>query len=162
MPPLETPPEVDYRMHIKYFEDFVVGEEEVIPAEYLVTRDEIIEIASRWDPQPFHLDEEAARDSMFGGLIAASSHVFGICSWMGNHMDHKSAALAALGFDELRLPNPVRAGDRLTATATCLEKRESRSKPDRGIVTSEMVLRNQRGEIVVTLKSTAMIAKRPS
>jgi acyl dehydratase len=147
---------------IKYFEDFQVGGEEVIPAEYLVTKDEIIEVAKKWDPQPFHIDEKAAERSGFGGLIASSPHVFAIYAWLGNQLQDRAAALAALGFDELRLPNPVRAGDRLSCTARCIDKRESRSKPDRGIVWSESVVTNQHGEIVLSAKSTAMIAKRPT
>jgi acyl dehydratase len=147
-------------MEMKYIEDFVVGEEEVIPAEYLVTKEEIIDTAKKWDPQPFHIDEKAAEESLFGGLVAASVHVFGICSWMGIHMERKWAALAALGFEEFRLPHPVRAGDRLKATSRCMSKRESKSRPDRGIVTSKMTLENQEGEAVVTLTSTSIISKR--
>ncbi len=98
---------------------------------------------------------------MFGGLVAASAHLFAISSWMATKMPHVTAAVAALGFDELRIPNPARAGDRLSASAVCLSKRESKSRPGIGIIESRMEMTNQRGEIVFQIKSTFMVAKRP-
>jgi acyl dehydratase len=150
-----------HSMKIKYFEDFVVGAEEHFDGEYLMTKEEIIEVAGRWDPQPFHLDEAAAADSVFGGLVAASAHIFAISSWMATRLPYRTAAIAALGFDEIRLPNPARVGDRLSAVSKCVGARESKSKPDRGIIQSEMLLKNQNGETVMSIKSTFIVAKRP-
>lgn len=147
---------------IKYFEDYRVGAREPLVGEYELTRDEIIEVGRRWDPQPFHLDEQAARSSVFGGLVAASAHLFAISSWMSTKMPHRTAAVAALGFDELRIPNPARVGDRISASAVCLSKRESRSRPGIGIIQSRMELKNQRDEVVLSMKSTFMVAKRPT
>jgi len=147
---------------IRYFEDYVVGEEQPMPGEYRLSRDEIVEVGRRWDPQPFHLDEEAAADSVFGGLVAASAHLFAISSWMATKMPHRTAAVAALGFDELRIPNPARVGDVITATARCVSARESRSRPEVGIVRSEMTLRNQDGLVVLSMYSTFMVARRPA
>jgi acyl dehydratase len=148
-------------MRVKYFEDFEVGSAERFEGEYVLSRDEIVEVGRRWDPQPFHVDEEAARSSIFGGLVAASAHLFAVSSWMATRMPYRTAALAALGFDEVRMQNPARVGDRLSATATCIEKRLSRSKPDRGIVRSLMQIRNQRDEVVMSLQSTFLVACRP-
>ncbi len=69
-------------MAIKYLEDYVVGEEVKIPAEYVVPKDEVIAIATKWNPQPYHIDEEAAKASIFGGLTASAAHVFSIYCWL--------------------------------------------------------------------------------
>jgi len=147
---------------VKYFEDYEVGEAERLEGVYPLTRDEIVEVGRRWDPQPFHLDEKAAESSVFGGLVAASAHLFAISSWMATRMPHRTAAVAALGFDDLRIPNPARVGDRISATAVCVAKRESKSRPELGIIQSQMELRNQREEIVLSMKSTYMVLKRPA
>jgi len=147
-------------MEVKYYEDFEVGAEEEFLGSYRMTKEEIIEVGRRWDPQPFHVDEEAARDSVFGELVAASAHIFAVSSWMATQMPRKTAAIAALGFDELRMHHPARVGDLLSAVSTCLTKRVSRSKPDRGIVQTHMTLKNQRDEPVMSVKSTFIVARR--
>jgi acyl dehydratase len=147
---------------IQYFEDFVVDEEQQFQGEYELTSDEIVEIGRRWDPQPWHTDEAAAKDTLYGGLVASSAHLFAITSWFGTNMPKHTAALAALGFDELRIHAPGRVGDRLHATARCIEKRASRSKPDRGIVISRMELLNQNDELILSMCTTFMVARRPT
>lgn len=146
----------------KYFEDFEVGGEIPFRGTYELTEAEIIEVGKRWDPQPWHIDVEAARASLFGGLVAASAHLFAVTSWFGQRAPSKTATVAALGFDELRLTNPGRVGDRLSATAVCIDKRESKSKPDRGIVRSRMTLKNQDGDTVLSMVTTFLCLKRPA
>src|SRR5215475_4859882 len=86
---------------------------------------------------------------MFGGLTASGAHTFAILILLMYRLHPKQRTLAGLGFDELRLPNPVRPGDELSLEVTLLEKRESKSKPDCGILRRQVVLRNQNGETVL-------------
>ena len=119
-----------------YFEDFEVGDSRKA-GPYLVSKAEIIQFAKQHDPRPFHIDEEAATRSVFGGLSASAAHTFAIFIFLTDKGQPPLRALAGLGWDELRLPNAVRPGDELDYEATVLEKRESKSRPDTGI------LRNQ-------------------
>jgi acyl dehydratase len=150
-----------FLMKIKYFEDIEVGAEDTNGVVYAVTREDVIEFARRWDPRPFHLDESAASASIFGGLVACSAHVFSIFSWFSTQGETRTASLAALGFDEVGLHAPVRPGDRIHCSMKCLEKRESRSKLDRGIVRFGAVLSNQDGTAVFSAIANILVAKRP-
>ena len=143
-----------------YFEDFEAGS----VAEYgpkLVTREEIIAYASEFDPQPMHLDEEAARASMLGGLAASGWHTCAIamrmmCDWFV--LD--SASMGAPGVDEVRWLKPVRPDDTLTLRRTVGETRVSKSRPEAGFVRFNYELLNQAGETVMTLMTPAMIGRR--
>ncbi len=143
-----------------YYEDYIVDENIDIPVTYSVTKEEIVEMASRWDPQPFHIDEEAANNSMFGGLVASSAHIFPIFVWLGQQGGRDVAALSALGFDKMRLHAPLRPGDQISYQYHCVEKRLSKSKPHCGIVRSVSTMRNQRGEKVFTIEVVSLIATR--
>jgi acyl dehydratase len=145
---------------ILYFEDFPIGSTQR-SAGYTVTRDEIIEFASRWDPQPWHLDEASARASVFGGLTASACHTFAISGALSSSLPDQLQLVAALGMDELRFPNPVRPGDRLCFISECIDRRESRSRPNIGIVTNLFTMVNQEGLAVMTMKATSMMHKRP-
>src|SRR5919106_2126565 len=126
-----------------------------------VTRGEIIDFASAWDPQPFHLDEAAAKASIYGQLIASGWHT--ACIFMRMFADgllHRTAAIGSPGIDELRWLQPVCAGDRLEAAVEILEVRPSRSRPDRGAARIRCVVRNQQGE-VLTMIATVMFLRRP-
>ena len=142
-----------------YFDDIPVGYVSDI-GEYRVTREEIIEIAQRWDPQPFHIDEAAARKSVFGGLVASSVHLFAICTRL--FFDHKDRiqVVAMLSKDRIQLPNPVRPGDLLRYRTECIERRPSRSNPERGVIVLSDTVSNQDGEPVLTQQVTLMIAAR--
>lgn len=144
-----------------YFEDFTLGSTRSFGG-YEVTKDEIVEFASRWDPQPFHINEDLARASVFGGLTASACHTFAITSVLTSRHPDTIATVAALGIEELRLPNPVRPGDRLAFYAECIDRRESRSRPQLGIVTSRSSLVNQDGQPVMTMKTVFMVLKRPA
>ncbi len=144
-----------------YFEDVEVGKVVHKSATFKVTREEVIEFARRWDPRPFHVDEAAAAKSVFGSLAACSAHIFSILSWFASRGEGRTASLSALGFDELRMLHPVRPGDTISCKIRCLEKRESRSKPDRGIIRYQGALVNQDGTVVFSAVVTTLVSKRP-
>lgn len=144
---------------MRYFEDFVVGDKLTVGS-IRVTRDEIIEFAKRYDPQPFHIDEEAARKSIFGGLTGSSTHTFALSSQIHHQGKDEIALVANLGSKDLRFPSPLRPGDEITLISECLSARISRSRPELGIVTTHGVLTNQRGETVMEMTTTFMVARR--
>jgi acyl dehydratase len=126
-----------------------------------VTREEIVEFATAWDPQPFHLDEAAAQASIYGQLIASGWHT--ACVFMRLFADgllNRSAAIGSPGLDELRWLKPVYAGDSLDARVEILEVRPSRSRPDRGAARIRCVVSNQRGDEVLTMIATVMFLRR--
>jgi acyl dehydratase len=145
----------------RYFEDYVEG------AVYrfgsiAVTADEIVAFAKRFDPQSFHTDSEAAKRSPFGGLIASGWHTGALMMRLfADHYLTHVASLASPGVDELRWLKPVRPGDTLSIRVTVLKAAPSKSKPDRGVVTSGIEVLNQADETVMTLKAVNFIARRP-
>jgi acyl dehydratase len=143
-----------------YFEDVEVGDS-CTAGPYLVTKSEIIQFAKQYDPVPRHIDEEAAARSVFGGLTATSAHTFSIFILLTTKLQPRHHVLAGLGWDELRLPNPVRPDDELDLEIRVLEKRESKSKSDRGIFRHRILLRNQKRETVLECFATVLIARRP-
>lgn len=148
-------------MEIVYYEDIEVGQKRVKYLTYQVKKEEIIKFARQWDPRSFHIDETAAVSSVFGGLVACSAHIFSILSWFGTHGNRRTASMAALGFDALHMHHPVRPNDTLSCCFTYLEKRESRSKQDRGIVRTLASLSNQQNIEVFSAIVTSLVAKRP-
>lgn len=144
-----------------YLEDFTVGQ--VIEfGRRTVTKDEMLEFSRQFDPQPFHIDEAAAKDTIYGGLIASGWHTASIMMrLLVDGLLSKAASMGSPGVDELRWLRPVRPGDTLTARGIIKEVRPSRSKPDRGLIRSQYELTNQDGELVFTLKSMGMFARRP-
>jgi acyl dehydratase len=149
-------------MTILYFEEAEVGKLRTA-GPYLVSRNEIIEFAQKYDPQPFHINEEAAARSVFAGLTASAAHTFAILiSLLSKAQPYSLRVLAGLGWDELRLPIPVRPGDELELEVAILEKRESKSNSDRGVVRNQIHLRNQKREIVLQCVNTVLVARRPA
>ena len=144
-------------MPLLYFEDREVGDSSTA-GPYLVTKSEIIQFAKQYDPVPRHIDEEAAARSIFGGLSASSAHTFSIYILLSKKLQPRLHVLAELGWDELKL----RPDDELGLETTTLEKRESKSKPDRGILRNRVLLRNQRRETVLECISTIFVARRPN
>jgi acyl dehydratase len=147
-------------MDTLYFEDVEVGTSRTA-GPYFVTKSEIIQFAKQYDPLPRHIDEEAAAGSIFGGLLASGAHTFSIFVLLTTRLQPRPHVLAGMGWDELRLPNAVRPGDELDLEITILEKRESKSKSDRGIVRNRILLRNQRRETVLQCISNILVARRP-
>jgi acyl dehydratase len=146
--------------HRIYWEDFVVGD--VLPmGEKVVDRDEVVAFARAYDPQPFHVDEEAARRSMFGGLIASGWHTCAmVMRMMCDSYLNESASLGSPGVDNVRWLKPVRPGDTIRATRHITDKRASQSKPQIGIVKSRWEVHNQKGELVMTMEGTGMFERR--
>lgn len=147
-----------------YFEDVEIGLELTFDAVYHVTEEEIMEVGNRWDPQPFHIDREAARDSIFGGLVASSGHVFLIWVSMGNDdidRDKAIKSVSALGFNNLQWHAPIRPGDAIKSSFRIIEARESKSRPGLGVVKSDNRMFNQDNETVFTLECAFLVPKRP-
>ncbi len=127
---------------------------------YTVPRDEVIEYARKWDPQPWHLDDEEAAKTLFGRISACFSHVFAIMGKLTIEAEDRLAVIAGLGFEEFMMRAPVHPDDVLELEMTPVAKRVSASKPDRGIVTTRFSLRNQDGVEVLTGEGRAMVSLR--
>lgn len=145
----------------RYFEDYVPGStSEHGPIR--VDETEVVDFGRRFDPQPFHVDADAAAAGPFGGLIASGWHT---CALMMRLLAEEylspASSLGSPGIDELRWSLPVRPGDELTLRATVEDAQPSRSKPDRGIVKTRVELRNQAGHVVLRLLATNFIRLRP-
>jgi len=145
----------------RYFEDYVEGDVHRFGT-IAVEADEMIAFAKRFDPQTMHTDPEAAKHTAFRGLIASGWHTGGLVMrlYVEHYLTHV-ASLASPGLDELRWLKPVRPGDTLSVRVTVLKTAPSKSKPDRGAVTSFVEAINQAGDIVMTFKGVNIIAKRP-
>lgn len=146
---------------MRYFEDLIEGDERLSPARE-VEEAELLEFARKYDPQYFHADPQAARRSVFGGLIA--SGIFTMAIW--RQLDHlicgDVAWICGVAWDDVRFPVAVRPGDALRARALCLSKRPSQKDPRRGVVVFEYTLLNQKGETVFTCRSTNLVERRPA
>ena len=145
-----------------YWEDFRVGER-IKVGTVGVDKNEVIEFASRYDPQTFHVDEEAAKQSIYGGLIASGWHSCALTMRLicDSYM-LEAASLGSPGLDNVRWPKPVRPGDTLTAYRTTEESRASRSRPDAGIVKTLWEVENQDGELVMTMSGINLFLRRNS
>ncbi|MFX1803031.1 MaoC family dehydratase [Paraburkholderia sp. A1RO-5] len=138
------------------YEDLEVGKAYEVGS-HTFGREEIVQFAQQFDPQPFHLSEAAGEASHFGGLVASGWHT---CSVMMGLLVRNflegSTSMGSPGIDEIRWIKPVRVGDTITLTNNIVSKRVSQSKPDRGIVETRWEGRNQHGEIVVTVSSEGL------
>lgn len=147
--------------HVVHYEDVEVGTVERYGA-YPVTREEVIEFASRYDPQPFHLSDEAAAQTYFGRLSASGWHTGSMAMrMMVDQMQRRPrASLGSPGIDELRWVKPVYPGDTLSVENETLSKRRSANRPDMGLIFGVTRVFNQHGEVVMTMKSTGLIKVR--
>ena len=144
-----------------YFEDFLPGETVEI-GRHTFTEKEIVAFAAQFDPQPFHTDPEAAKDTFFGGLIASGWHTCAIgMRLMVQHYIGRAASAGSPGVENIRWLAPVRPGDTITYRRVILEARPSESKPDIGLVRSRSEGLNQRGETVMTMEGWGMFRRRP-
>jgi acyl dehydratase len=145
-----------------YFEDLQVGAETEFGT-YEVTREEVIDFARKYDPQPFHLSDEEAAKTHFGRLAASGWHTAAMTmAVIARHVvDQKQAGLGSPGIDELRWKKPVFPGDMLHVRGRILEKTPSRSRPDMGSFRTETTVTNQVGEVVMTFISIVLIRRRP-
>ncbi len=143
-----------------YWEDFETGERKNIGS-VVVDKDEVVKFASRYDPQPFHVDEAAAKQSIYGGLIASGWHTCAmVMRLMCDSYLLESASLGSPGIENVRWLRPVRPGDQLTAYRTIEETRLSTSRPDRGIVKTLWEVENQKGELVLTMSGIQFFLRR--
>jgi acyl dehydratase len=141
----------------RYFEDYVSGTTFEY-GEISLSADEIIEFARRFDPQPIHIDPEAAARGPFAGLIASGWHTASVMMrLLADHYISHVASMASPGVDEIRWLIPVRPGDTLSIRVTVLETKRSRSKPDRGTVRSLVEVMNQNREVVMSLKPLSIV-----
>ena len=148
-----------------YFEDIETGAAERFGS-YTVERDEVIDFATKYDPQPFHLSDEAAALTHFGRVAASGWHTCGMMmamfvAHMQGHPERQKASLGAVGVDEVRWLQPCYPGDVLRCEAEVVEKIPSRSRPEMGIVKTKVTVFNQRDEPVMTLKPITMCRTRP-
>ena len=140
----------------RYFEDYKVGESFEY-GDYTVTEAEIIEFATRYDPQSFHVDPVAARDSVFGGLIASGWMTGSVMMRMAvDHLISPVSSMGSPGIDQLRWLRPVRPGDRLRVRATVLASKRSQTKPDRGVIELLQEAINQDDEVVMSIRGWGM------
>jgi acyl dehydratase len=148
-------------MQLSYLEDFHPGQIIELGSRRL-ERDEIIEFARKYDPQPFHVDEAAGRRSIYGGLIASGWHtVVTLMRMMVETVAARSATMGSPGIDEIRFVKPVRPGDTLSARMTIRDVVPSRSKPDRGFMRAAYEVSNQHGETVMTMVGLGIYGRRP-
>jgi acyl dehydratase len=145
---------------VRYWEDFAAGETTDVGT-VEVTRDDIVEFAQRYDPQPFHIDEAAADDGPYGGLIASGWHTAAL--FMGLFVRTillDAASMGSPGVEELRWTAPVRPGDRLTGRVTVTAVEPSSKRPDRGTVFTTSEVLNQEGTTVMTMKARGFFRRR--
>lgn len=145
-----------------YFEDFPVGRTFELGS-ICPDRDAIVRFAREFDPQPFHVDDEAASAGPYRGIIASGWHTCALVArQMVVELFGRSAGLGSPGMDELRWLKPVRPGDRLSVTATVLEARPSASKSDRGALTIAYAAHDQAGAPVITMRGVSFMRRRPA
>ena len=144
-----------------YWEDFKVGET-VAMGTHTFVEEEMIDFARKFDPQPFHIDPVAAKESNFGGLIASGWHTCSVAMrLLCDNYINRSASLGSPGIENVRWLVPVRAGDTLSYRRVVLEARASRSRPAVGLVKSRTEAVNQKGETVLTFEGWGMFGRRP-
>jgi acyl dehydratase len=145
-----------------YLEDFQVGDVRDTGS-WTVSREEIVAFARQFDPQPIHLDEEAAKRSPYGGLIASGWHTSALCMRLvvDSFLEDGTGNLGSPGVDELRWLKPVRPGDTLSVRIEVVEIVPSKSRPDRGVVKLRYTVRNQKSEDVMTVLAMGIMLRRP-
>ena len=146
---------------MQFYEDLAVGQKQAF-GRYEVTREEVIEFASKYDPQPFHLDDDAAAATHFGRLSASGWHTCAMTMAMlvENLKANRQAGLGSPGIDQLRWKKPVFPGDTLRCESVVIEKRRSGSRPEMGIFKSSLTVFNQNDEPVLEMVSNGLISTR--
>ena len=146
----------------RYLEDYAVGQK-FGSGRLTVEKDQIKSFAAQFDPQPFHLDEAAARDSIFQGLAASGWHTAAMSMRLLVEGELKPAGgIIGLGFQEFRWPRPVRPGDELRVESEVLEVQPSKSHPDQGLINVRTTTLNQRDEAVQVNVGTLIVPRRPA
>ena len=144
-----------------YFEDFYPGQE-IDLGERSVSEEEIVAFARQFDPQPFHVDRDAARASIYGGVIASGWHTCSLMMRMVvDGLMASSSSMGSPGLDGVRWLRPLRAGDTIRVRYLTTQVKASNSKPDRGVVWSTWTATNQHGEEICTIEGMGMFGRRP-
>jgi acyl dehydratase len=141
-----------------FFEDMIPGESIASPTT-IIDHDELVDFAKRWDPMPHHIDEAAGK-AAFGSITAPGVYMIAVKQRLVHQLPAKHAVIASFGYDELRFHAPLRPGDEVHVKFECVSKRDSNSKPDRGIVTVRMSLVNQAGVTVMSHLDTILLRRR--
>jgi acyl dehydratase len=146
----------------QYFEDFAVGQT-FRSGRLKIDADRIKAFAAEFDPQPFHLDEDTARDTIFGGLAASGWHTAALTMRLLVESDFRPAGgIVGAGFDELRWPRPVRPGDELRTESEVIEVRPSRSRPHQGLIKVRTTTLNQHDQAVQVVVANLVVPRRPT
>lgn len=148
---------------MRYYEDLPLDKAQFTNS-YTMEKQEIMEFAGRWDPQPFHTNEEEAKKWPLG-LTASSVHTIAASVKLAQEMsmsEQQTAVIAGLGWDNVRMPHPVRPNDEIRVKAWMSEKRDSKSRPDCGIVTSQFEVFNQDKVLVLSYSIASLVMKRPT
>jgi acyl dehydratase len=149
-------------MAARYLDDFAVGQI-FTSGRMRIDEDRIKSFAAEFDPQPFHLDAEAARKSLFGGLAASGWHTAALTMRLLVESEIKPVGgIVGAGFDEFRWPRPVRPGDELRVESEVLEVRASKSRPEQGIIKVRTTTLNQNGEAVQIFVGNLVVPRRPA
>jgi acyl dehydratase len=144
----------------RYFEDLALGEV-LESGAATISRDEMLAFNRQYDPQYFHADPEAAKDSIFGDVIASGIYVMAVWRRLDHEIAHDIAWICGIAWNDVRWKVAVRAGDALRARSECLSKRESGTDPRRGVVEYRYSLVNQRGETAWECVSVNLVERRP-
>jgi acyl dehydratase len=149
-------------MSVQYFEDYAVGQV-YRSGRHRIDKAQIIAFATEFDPQFYHLDEEAAKNSPFKGLAASGWHTAAITMRLMVDGEFKPAGgILCVGFDQLSWSRPVRPGDELRVTSEIVEVRPSKSRPDRGMIRVQNTTLNQNDEAVQTFTANLIVPRRPA
>jgi acyl dehydratase len=145
-----------------YFEDLELGVETYYGS-YAVTREEVLEFAHKYDPQPFHVSDEAAARTHFGRIAASGWHTAAMTMAVIARyvVEHEQAGLGSPGIDDLRWKKPVYPGDTLHVRGTIVEKTPSRSRPEMGSFRTDTIVTNQDDQPVMSFTSIVLIRRRP-
>ena len=150
-------------MSTRYFEDFHVGDTFDLGTTPQITADEIITFARQFDPQPFHLDAEQAKSSLFGQLVASGWHTVSLLMrLLVDGFLNETISMGSPGVDEVRWLRPLRPGDALHARFSVLEATPSKSRPTMGVIRSKCEAFNQDDELVMTLVGIHFVGRRPA
>jgi len=141
---------------MRYLEDLVIGEER-LSQPVRVSADEIKEFAKKFDPQPFHIDPEAAKLTQFGGLIASGTHTLAYWRKMDDEINGDIAYICGLEYESVRLITPLRPGDDMFLKSEIIEARRSKTRPDRGVVKIAYRVSNQNNQTLATLTCTSLV-----
>jgi acyl dehydratase len=150
-------------MSQRFFEDFTVGEVQKPSGRVRVEKHDIIAFAKQFDPQPFHLSDEGGRKSIFRRLVASGWHTAALTMRLVAGSEYRAVeGTIGLGMDSLNWPIPVLPGDELHIESEVIEKRLSKSRPDRGLLKIRTLTFNQSGQVVQELVANALVPRRPA